>query len=442
MKNKLIIPALIISSAVIVGVWMLRQVPEAPPQKPRKASVVQVPEILIHDAAKEGRFGAVEQHIAAGTDVDLRDDKGATALHYALNKRVAAPLIANGAQVDAKDYNGYTPLFGAASSNRPEVVDLLIREGADIKHKGFGGEEALVHANGESTIEILFKAGLRYTSIHNAVRGGYLEAVKERITSGVDINEKGKRKESPLNFACYYGHSDVVKLLLLSGANAKETDAQGASLLRTLRVYKPQTFNEILNILIEHGLDVNHKNKEGRTVLQDILRFDMDAYNEEDKKIPYTNTYAFEIVKSLIARGADVNTTDRSFKTPLHAVAENPNSKMAKLLIEAGAKINPKFSSLEEHYNRQTPLHSACSRIVELDKLDSSELIKELRLMIEVFINYGAEINALNGYGNTALYVLSERWDSTGRLLSNVHETEYRKIYRLIVESGGRRLKN
>ena len=92
MKNKLIIPSLIIASAIIVGVWMLRQVPEAPPEKPRKARVVQVPEILINDAAKEGRFGAVEQHIAAGTDVDLRDDKGGTSLHYALNKRVAAPF--------------------------------------------------------------------------------------------------------------------------------------------------------------------------------------------------------------------------------------------------------------------------------------------------------------------------------------------------------------
>ena len=289
MKNKLIIPALIISSAVIVGVWMLRQVPEAPPQKPRKARVVQVPEILIHDAAKEGRFGAVEQHIAAGTDVDLRDDKGATALHYALNKRVAAPLIANGAQVDAKDYNGYTPLFGAASSNRPEVVDLLIREGADIKHKGFGGEEALVHANGESTIEILFKAGLRHTSIHNAVRGGYLEAIKERITSGADINAKEKRKNgkdgaTPLRLACWFGRSEVVKLLLLSGANAKEKADDGGSLLYSLQSEKPQAFNKKLNLLIEHGLDITHKDNRGNTALHSFLG-GLSRFNEETKQI-------------------------------------------------------------------------------------------------------------------------------------------------------------
>ena len=420
---------------------MLRQVPEAPPEKPRKARVVQVPEILIHDAAKEGRFGAVEQHIAAGTDVDLRDDKGATPLHYALNKRVAAPLIANAAQVDAKDYNGYTPLFSAAANNRPEVVDLLIREGADVKHKGFAGEEAILYANGESTIEILFKAGLRYTSIHNAVRGGYLEAIKERITSGADINSKLKTEDgsdgaTPLWYACFLGHAEVVELLLLNGANAKEKEDHGGSLLHSLHRQKPQAFNKKLNLLIEYGLDITHKDNRGNTALHSFLG-GLSRFNEETKQIPYIDTNTLENVKSLIARGVDVNTTNRSFETPLHTVAQNPSLKMAKILIDAGAEIDAIGSIWQS-----TPFHTAViTRDSYSHNSDSVEMIKELRLMIELFIKKGADVNVTSSQG-TALDVLHERNQRSNSKVASggltEYEIEYRKIYRLVRESGGR----
>ena len=64
------------------------------------------PDISIHKAAGEGNIEVVKQHLAAGTDVNAKNDGGYTPLHYAAfngHKEIAELLIAKGADVNAKD---------------------------------------------------------------------------------------------------------------------------------------------------------------------------------------------------------------------------------------------------------------------------------------------------------------------------------------------------
>ena len=66
----------------------------------------------IHDAARKGDIEAVKQHLAAGRNVNAKDDKGRTPLHRAAregHKEVAELLIAAGADVNAKFPGGETP---------------------------------------------------------------------------------------------------------------------------------------------------------------------------------------------------------------------------------------------------------------------------------------------------------------------------------------------
>ena len=80
-----------------------------PPPEPTKA---KAPDISIGDAAFDGNIKAVQQHIAAGTDVNAKDEKGATPLHGAAftgRMEVVELLIENGADVNAKDEDGGTP---------------------------------------------------------------------------------------------------------------------------------------------------------------------------------------------------------------------------------------------------------------------------------------------------------------------------------------------
>jgi len=107
------------------------------------AAVVLVgcgPSVDIHEAARTGNIKAVKQHIAAGTDVNAKeDDSGWNALHYAArggHKETAELLIANGADVNAKQDNyGMTPLHRAAVWDHEEIAKLLIAKGADVNAK-------------------------------------------------------------------------------------------------------------------------------------------------------------------------------------------------------------------------------------------------------------------------------------------------------------------
>ena len=138
----------------IVSRWQLNQ-PAPPLERSMKqillttiAAVVLVgcgpkaPDISIIDAAKQGNIEAVKQHIAAGTDVNAKDEDGYTPLHVAAwegHKEIAELLIAKGADVNAIIVSGRkqgkTPLDVAIEFKHTETADLL------RKHGGKTGEE-------------------------------------------------------------------------------------------------------------------------------------------------------------------------------------------------------------------------------------------------------------------------------------------------------------
>ena len=98
------------------------------------------PSVDIWEAARTGNIEAVKQHLAAGADVNAKDEWDRTPLHYATlegHKEVAELLIANGADVNAWD--GYeTPLD--VSDDESEFATLLRKHGgktgAELKAEG------------------------------------------------------------------------------------------------------------------------------------------------------------------------------------------------------------------------------------------------------------------------------------------------------------------
>jgi putative CocE/NonD family hydrolase len=122
----------------------------------------------LHHAAQMGyknidRFGP-----AIRDDIDERDSLyGFTALHYAARfgqKQVAEVLIANGADVRAKDKWGYQPLHWAAYHDRPEIIELLISKGADVNAKTSLDQtpiELAIPRRNTAVIEVLRKHGAK-----------------------------------------------------------------------------------------------------------------------------------------------------------------------------------------------------------------------------------------------------------------------------------------
>jgi ankyrin repeat protein len=97
-------------------------------------------------AAMSGDLSVVKALIEHGTDVDVADQNGRTALieaAFAGNTEMVKLLIFRGASADAKDRDGWTALMEAASKGRLEIVRVLIKAGANVHLKNSSGLAAL-----------------------------------------------------------------------------------------------------------------------------------------------------------------------------------------------------------------------------------------------------------------------------------------------------------
>ena len=135
------------------------------------------PSVSINKDARDGNIEAVKQHLAAGADVNAKDEDGETPLHYTVykgHKEIAELLIEKGADVDAGNSFGSTPLHNAAIDGHTEIVELLIAKGADVNAKADTGWTPLdwsdllpPNSNKTEIIDLLHKHGGKRSNVIN-----------------------------------------------------------------------------------------------------------------------------------------------------------------------------------------------------------------------------------------------------------------------------------
>lgn len=105
-----------------------------------------VPSMAIHEAVFTGNMKEVKQHIAAETDLNVKDDFGSTPLTIASifgKTEVALELIKAGVDIEMVSADGSTPLHTAAFFGRTEIVRSLLEKAANTTARNSFGATAL-----------------------------------------------------------------------------------------------------------------------------------------------------------------------------------------------------------------------------------------------------------------------------------------------------------
>ena len=138
-------------------------------------------------------------------------------------------------------------------------------------------------------------------SIYQAAETGNIEAVKQHLAAGTDVNAKTEEGFTPLHWATREGHKAVAELLIAEGADVNTKDGWEWTPLHNAAWWGHK---EIVELLLANGAGVNAKNNKGWTPLH------MAAINGHN-----------EIVGLLVAGGADVNSKNNNGETPTDLAA-------------------------------------------------------------------------------------------------------------------------
>jgi len=219
----------------------------------------------ILSAVSSGKVEAVKHHLAAGADVNKKDENGWTPLllaAYLGNVEIVGLLVVKGANVNAKGKWEETPLHLASLNGLNSIVQLLIENGADVNAKTDDNETPLdwtLRFGRTETSELLPKhSGKTGEELEEVARGSILGVVrvgdnkwvKQHLAAGAGVNAKDEYGWAPLHLAASWGHKEIAELLINKGADVN-VDGQFFLTPLDLAVFNGQ--KEIIEFLRKHG---------------------------------------------------------------------------------------------------------------------------------------------------------------------------------------------
>jgi ankyrin repeat protein len=342
-------------------------------------------------AATNGRAAMIEMLLKAGADASTALPEGETALMTAARTGNAAAvkvLLDHGANLNAREqWHGETALMWAAAQDHPEVVTLLTKHGAEINARSKALEFPKFNFNGSTMVSTPMPRGAT-TPLMFAARQGALEGVRALIEAGADLNLADPDGTSALVMAIINGHYEVAALLLEKGADPDVADASGMAALYA--AVDMHTTGPLINRPSRKPTG----NIDGVDLVKRIL--DHGANPNARLRTPLLQKYH---------NGGDALLTDGA--TPLMRAAKSTDVAVMRLLLDKGA--NPSLATK----NLTTPLMFAAGLGGGRNRTDEDAMEA-----IALCLKWGADVNAFNNAGQTALHIAVERSDRLVKFLA------------------------
>ena len=327
-------------------------------------------------ACLNGNAGMVEKLIKAGVDPNATFlMHGETALMEAARTgsvEAVKVLLDHGAQVNAKEtLRQTTPIMWAAEQDHAEVVRLLAARGADVNAQSLVNQPKKRYGVNYKGTES-HSGGM--TPLVLAAREGALDSVEALVAAKADVNKVSGDGSSAMLVAIQNGHYDVARFLLEHGANPN--------------LANEKSWNPLY-------LAVKHRNIETGTI-----------------PVPNANQ-ALDFIKMLLDSGADTNLRlkanteirngqratwlNEAGATPFLRAALCGDIEVMKLLLAHGA--DPKIPT-NDH---TTPLMAAAG-VGYSDGFIHDRSVEETIEAMKLILDLGADVNAANDQGLTALH--------------------------------------
>lgn len=262
------------------------------------------------------------------------------------------------------------------------------------------------------------------TPLHLAAANGDIGYIKSSISQGADVDLRVDSTDATLlHFAAWKGQHDTVKLLIDLGADVNATTDWGASPLHyAAGLYSKECLvaygsispglsaghTTTVKLLLEHGADVNIRDREGSTALMksavcnaaDIALLlinhgaELNVRGNQYTALEMAVARGPEVAALLVKHGAELNTRDPyAGATPIHTAINLDDVEMVRLLLKHGADVNLRGR------NGGTPLHAAAR--------------KGNDILVELLMQYGADTNIKDDQGMTPLDIAVRHIDTT-----------------------------
>jgi uncharacterized protein len=205
-----------------------------------------------------------------------------------------------------------TALMCAAMYGRAATVELLLKSNANVNAKGKNDTTALMAVAGHTFISDI----RAHNSVESETEIDYSATTKALLEAGADVNAKMRRPPAVALWSEIAAIDGMTALMMAA--------AEGNS--------------DIVEILLDRGVDVNQKSRSGGTALM----WAATGNPEDHLRTSKLASGKLATVQALLGKGAFVNAQDYDGMTALMVAAKAGNSDIVRALLQRGADVNQK----------------------------------------------------------------------------------------------------